>query len=61
MEHKRTFLFLEQLILKHNLQNDCNMIVDIDGGLNFQYSDGKKGKQLVSFIQNNISCRSKQS
>ena len=35
VEHKRTFLFLEQLILKHNMQESCTNIRSVDGGLNF--------------------------
>lgn len=61
VEHKRTFLFLEQLILKHNMQANCLDITETDGGLNFQYGDQTKASHLVNFIQNNISCRTKHS
>jgi nonsense-mediated mRNA decay protein 3 len=48
--HKRTFLFLEQLILKHKAHANCNNIIEVEGGLDFWYSDYNLGKTLVKFI-----------
>ena len=61
VEHKRTFLFLEQLIIKHNMQEKCNFIQNADGGINFQYLNKAEASKMVNFIQNNISCRTKHS
>lgn len=35
VDHKRTFLFLEQLIIKHNAAEKCLNIKDMDDGLDF--------------------------
>lgn len=57
VSHKRTFLFLEQLILKHRANVNCHNIIEVEGGLDFWYSDFNYAKNLVKFIQNYIMCK----
>lgn len=61
VEHKRTFLFLEQLILKHNAQEKCIKIEEEAGahGLNFQFKHRSHGVRLVDFINDHVICREK--
>lgn len=61
VEHKRTFLFLEQLILKHNMSKKCSDIKEIDGGLDFQFSNEPDAQSLAEFIKKSLACRSKYS
>jgi nonsense-mediated mRNA decay protein 3 len=45
--HKRTFLFLEQLILKHNAHEKTIGIVETPDGLDFQYKSDAHAKRLI--------------
>ena len=42
VSHKRTFLFLEQLLLKHNAHENAINIKSIRNGLDFFFSDRSK-------------------
>ena len=59
VEHKRTFLFLEQLILKHNAQEKCIKIEEEAGnhGLNFQFKNRSHATRMVDFINDHVICR----
>ena len=59
VEHKRTFLFLEQLILKNNMAKKCSDIVVIDGGLDFQFRGEPDAHLLAEFIKKSLACKSK--
>ena len=61
VEHKRTFLFLEQLILKHNMSKKCSDIAEIDGGLDSQFSCETDAAALSEFIKRSLACKAKQS
>lgn len=59
VDHKRTFLFLEQLVLKHNFHTRCIDIRETDGGLNFLFGSKMAAAEFCKFIQENISCKTK--
>lgn len=61
MDHKRTFLFLEQLILKHNAAEKCTSIQSESGGhgINFQFRHRSHALRLVDYINDNVCCREK--
>mmetsp|Transcript_37578 Transcript_37578/g.57568 ORF Transcript_37578/g.57568 Transcript_37578/m.57568 type:complete len:476 (-) Transcript_37578:174-1601(-) len=63
VDHKRTFLFLEQMILKHNAQEKCIGIQSVEGGhgLNFQFRHRSHAVRLVDFIHDTVLCREKHS
>lgn len=61
VDHKRTFFFLEQLILRHRMDEKCLNITQAEGGLNFQFESWSFANVFTNFIQKNISCRSIQS
>lgn len=45
--HKRTFLYLEQLILKHGAQRGCLSIETFRDGMDFYFPDKGKAARLV--------------
>ena len=49
--HKRTFLWIEQLILKHNAHADTVNITELKDGLDFFFDQRSHAEKLVSFLQ----------
>ena len=58
VQHKRTFLFLEQMILKHNAHEKCINIVQMHDGIDFQYKNRSHANRLVDFAMRNFVCKS---
>ncbi|KAG8824734.1 hypothetical protein FRC17_009032 [Serendipita sp. 399] len=48
--HKRTFLFLEQLILKHNAHKDTVSIKEVKDGLDFYYAHESHAQKMTEFL-----------
>ena len=48
--HKRTFLFLEQLILKHGAQRETISVKEVRDGLDFFYSQRSHAIRMVEFL-----------
>lgn len=61
VDHKRTFLLLEQLILKHNAAEKCMNIREMHDGLDFQFKNKSHANRLVDFINSQVPSRFKQS
>ncbi|KAF8196042.1 NMD3 family-domain-containing protein [Pholiota molesta] len=59
--HKRTFLYLEQLILKHNAQKDTISIKEVRDGLDFFYSQKSHALKMVEFLASVAPIKSKSS
>ncbi|KAG9309972.1 NMD3 family-domain-containing protein [Chiua virens] len=57
--HKRTFLFLEQLILKHGAQKDTVGVKEVRDGLDFFYSQRSHAIRMVEFLAGVVPVRSK--
>lgn len=57
--HKRTFLFLEQLILKHNAHKDTTSISEKRDGLDFFYAERNQAIKMVEFLAGIVPVRSK--
>lgn len=55
--HKRTFLFLEQLILKHGAQKDTISVKEVKDGLDFFYSQRSHALKMVEFLGNIVPVR----
>jgi nonsense-mediated mRNA decay protein 3 len=49
--HKRTFLFLEQLILKHSAHKDTINIKEVKDGLDFYFAARNQAEKFVDFLQ----------
>lgn len=50
--HKRTFLYLEQLILKHGAHRGCLSIETFRDGMDFYFPDKGKAARFISFLEN---------
>ncbi len=50
--HKRTFLYLEQLILKHGAHRGCLSIETFRDGMDFYFPDKGKAARFVTFLDN---------
>jgi nonsense-mediated mRNA decay protein 3 len=59
--HKRTFIWLEQLILKHNAHKDTTNIKEFRDGLDFYYGHRSHAIKMVEFLQSVVPLRMKQS
>lgn len=59
--HKRTFLYLEQLILKHNAHVDTISIQEAKDGLDFFYSARNHATKMVDFLSAVAPVKSKKS
>ncbi|KAI6108606.1 NMD3 family-domain-containing protein [Pisolithus croceorrhizus] len=57
--HKRTFLFLEQLILKHGAQKDTVSVKEVRDGLDFFYSQRSHAIKMVEFLSGVVPVRTK--
>ena len=53
--HKRTFLYLEQLILKHNAHRDTVNIKEVHEGLDFFFSKRNEAERMLSFLEKLVS------
>ena len=59
VEHKRTFLFLEQLILKHGMEANTIGIKSQPDGLDFYYGSRSHGLKLLDFLQQVVPVRAR--
>lgn len=55
--HKRTFLYLEQLILRAGADQQCVNIKDIHEGLDFFFSHRAHALKLIDFLQSAVPAR----
>uniref|UniRef100_A0A673B9E4 60S ribosomal export protein NMD3 n=1 Tax=Sphaeramia orbicularis TaxID=375764 RepID=A0A673B9E4_9TELE len=60
-QHKKTFYYLEQLLLKHKLHQNALNIKEIHEGIDFYYGSKQHAQKMVDFLQCTIPCRSKTS
>ncbi|CAG8496610.1 9786_t:CDS:2 [Dentiscutata erythropus] len=61
VNHKRTFLFLEQLILKHHAHKDTINIKEVKDGLDFFYAHRSHAVKMVEFLNAVIPIKTKSS
>ncbi|KAK7204656.1 NMD3 family-domain-containing protein [Myxozyma melibiosi] len=59
--HKRTFFYLEQLILKHNAHRDTISILESKDGLDFFYSQKNHAVKMIDFLSGVAPIRTKKS
>ena len=59
--HKRTFLYLEQLILKYNAHVDTISIKENKDGLDFYYSKQNYAVKMLDFLNSTVPIKSKKS
>ena len=58
VSHKRTFLWLEQLLLKHGQHNQCTSIKSTPDGLDFFFSNRNHALKVLDFLSNVVPLRS---
>lgn len=59
--HKRTFLYLEQLILKHGAHKDTINIKEVKDGLDFFFAARNQAEKFVDFLTSVAPVKSKKS
>lgn len=59
--HKRTFLHLEQIMLKHGAHKDCINIKEVKDGLDFYFAQRNHCDKMVEFLNSVVPARSKRS
>ena len=59
--HKRTFLYLEQLILKYGAHKDTINIKEVDSGIDFFYAQRNQAEKFVDFLSSVAPVRVKKS
>lgn len=59
VEHKRTFLFLEQLLLKHNAHHECIRIVTFKDGMDFYFAEKNVALRFIDFLEGQIPVKVK--
>lgn len=52
VSHKRTFLYLEQLILKHGAHRGCLSVETFRDGMDFYFPEKGKAARFISFLDN---------
>ncbi|KFM68812.1 60S ribosomal export protein NMD3, partial [Stegodyphus mimosarum] len=57
VQHKKTFFYLEQLILKHNIHVNCINIKTTNDGLDFFYGKRDDARKLVDFFTAVVPCK----
>ncbi|KAK5083769.1 ribosome-binding protein [Lithohypha guttulata] len=59
--HKRTFLYLEQLMLKHGAHRDAINIKEVHDGIDFFFSQRNHAEKFVDFLNSSVPARVKKS
>lgn len=59
--HKRTFLYLEQLILKNGAHKDTVNIKEAKDGLDFYFAQRNHAEKMVEFLNSTVPCKAKKS
>jgi nonsense-mediated mRNA decay protein 3 len=57
VDHKRTFLFLEQLILKSGADKDTIGVKEVKDGLDFSYASKQSAMKMVEFLLNSVPAK----
>ncbi|KAF2197396.1 nonsense-mediated mRNA decay protein-like protein 3 [Delitschia confertaspora ATCC 74209] len=55
--HKRTFLFLEQLILKHGAHKDAINIKEVHDGIDFFFAQRNHAEAFTDFLKSVVPCK----
>ena len=61
VQHKRTFLYLEQLILKHSAHKDAINIREVKDGLDFFFAQRNHAEKFVDFLTSATPVKTKKS
>jgi len=56
-DHKRTFFYLEQLMIKHKAHDGTLGIKSVNGGLDFYYAAEQGARRMVDFLMSVVPCK----
>lgn len=59
--HKRTFFYLEQILLKHHAHSDCINIVTFKDGMDFYFKDRQPAVRFFGFLESHVPMKVKYS
>jgi len=59
VSHKRTFFYLEQLLLKHGAHSDTINIVTFKDGMDFYFKDRQPAVRFIDFLSHHVPTKSK--
>jgi len=59
VSHKRTFFFLEQMLLKHSAHSDCINIVTFKDGMDFYFKERQPAVRFIDFLSGHVPTKSK--
>lgn len=59
--HKKTFLYLEQLMLRTKAHEKCTQVKEVPDGLDFYFSHRNHSTQMINFLQSNVPHKYKES
>lgn len=59
VSHKRTFFYVEQLLLKHNAHVDALKIVTFKDGMDFYFMERQQAMRFIDFLSSYIPIKSK--
>jgi nonsense-mediated mRNA decay protein 3 len=59
VSHKRTFFFLEQLLLKHGAHSDTINIVTYKDGMDFYFKERQPAVRFLDFLSHHVPTKSK--
>lgn len=57
VEHKKTFYYLEQLILKLNMHQNTVSIKQVSDGIDFFYANQQDARKMIDFFESVVPCR----
>eukprot|EP01024_Parvocaulis_polyphysoides_P010056 TRINITY_DN1331_c3_g1_i1.p2 TRINITY_DN1331_c3_g1~~TRINITY_DN1331_c3_g1_i1.p2 ORF type:complete len:239 (+),score=25.04 TRINITY_DN1331_c3_g1_i1:104-820(+) len=57
VDHKRTFFFLEQAIMKYGADEDCVNIKDIHEGIDFHFASRSLALKFIAFMESVVAVR----
>jgi nonsense-mediated mRNA decay protein 3 len=61
VSHKRTFFYLEQILLKHHAHSDCINIVTFKDGMDFYFKDRQPAVRFIDFLESHVPLKQKYS
>jgi len=61
VSHKKTFYYLEQLIIKHGVHSQCLNIKQVHEGLDFYFANKQQAKRMCDFLNTVVPSKTKSS
>jgi len=59
--NKKTFFYLEQMLLKNDIHSNCVNIKQVHEGIDFYYANNQQARRMVDFLGTAVPCKTKTS